>query len=89
LGLGADWQIKDLLNSVHPADVVKVTRAWEQTLGGSGDLDIEYRCRSMARKRIIWARGKVILKKKDSGYDERNHHGCNRQAPDREQAHPK
>src|SRR5687768_8330118 len=32
LGLGTDWQIKDLLNTVHPGDLERVTKALERTL---------------------------------------------------------
>ncbi len=62
LGLGEDWQITDLMDRVHPADLPLVTKAWEKTLSGGGDFDIEYRCHVNNEEKIIWARGTAVLK---------------------------
>ncbi|MES2891154.1 MAG: PAS domain-containing protein [Bacteroidota bacterium] len=64
LGLSSAWKIENLLNSVHPADVDNVKKAWAKTLTGSGEFDIECRCVVNGEEKIIWARGRVILKKK-------------------------
>ena len=53
LGLGEDWQITDLMDRVHPADLSLVTKAWEKTLSGGGDFDIEYRCRVNNEEKMI------------------------------------